>query len=243
MKKTLPASQPADLPASSESRQGERSKASSSKASSNRAPSKASAKKPSSFYMKQMRAGLSAAGYVKHETWVLPENRSVLKHIEKKLRQPLIGGAPVLENDMIAGENWTIDRLFGALQALDEVTSNEIGLSLIQGAEPSIKLEMHDFGGLPIYIAVVGEQIIVDTVLVDLESINDVARFNDAVLRSREMFPLSSIGIESMPNGQTVYNMFGALSASSNLTNVVTEVKTLVDNVQRATEAFESFFN
>lgn len=46
-----------------------------------------------------------------------------------------------------------------------------------------------------------------------------------------------------MPNGQTVYNMFGALSASSNLTNVVTEVKTLVDNVQRATEAFESFFN
>nr|WP_262387394.1 YjfI family protein [Pseudomonas chlororaphis] len=244
MKKTLPASQPADLPASSESRQGERSKASSSKASSNKAPSsKASAKKPSSFYMKQMRAGLSAAGYVKHETWVLPENRSVLKHIEKKLRQPLIGGAPVLENDMIAGENWTIDRLFSALQALDEVTSNEIGLSLIQGAEPSIKLEMHDFGGLPIYIAVVGEQIIVDTVLVDRESINDVARFNDAVLRSREMFPLSSIGIESMPNGQTVYNMFGALSASSNLTNVVTEVKTLVDNVQRATEAFESFFN
>jgi len=248
MKKTLPASQPADLPASSESRQGERSKpfsnkAASNKAPSNRAPSKASAKKPSSFYMKQMRAGLSAAGYVKHETWVLPENRSVLKHIEKKLRQPLIGGAPVLENDMIAGENWTIDRLFSALQALDEVTSNEIGLSLIQGAEPSIKLEMHDFGGLPIYIAVVGEQIIVDTVLVDLESINDVARFNDAVLRSREMFPLSSIGIESMPNGQTVYNMFGALSASSNLTNVVTEVKTLVDNVQRATEAFESFFN
>ncbi len=29
--------------------------------------------KPSSFYMKQMRAGLGAAGYVKHETWVLPE--------------------------------------------------------------------------------------------------------------------------------------------------------------------------
>jgi uncharacterized protein YjfI (DUF2170 family) len=45
-----------------------------------------------------------------------------------------------------------------------------------------------------------------------------------------------------MPNGQTVYNMFGALSADSSLTNVVTEVKTLVDNVQRASEAFEHFF-
>ncbi|MCK9812778.1 YjfI family protein [Pseudomonas sp. MAFF 302046] len=205
--------------------------------------SKATGKKPSSFYMKQMRAGLSGAGYVKHETWVLPENRSVLKHLEKKLRQPLMAGAPVLENYMIAGENWTIDRLFSALQALDEVASNEITLSLIQGSEQSIKLDMNDFGGLPIYVAVVGEQIIVDTVLVDLESINDVPRFNDAVLRSREMFPLSSIGIESMPNGQTVYNMFGALSSGSNLTNVVTEIKTLVDNVQRATEAFESFFN
>ena len=88
----------------------------------------------------------------------------------------------------------------------------------------------------------VGDQIIVDTVLVDVESISDVAAFNDAVLRSREMFPLSSIGIESMPNGQVVYNMFGSLSAGSSLTNVVTEVKTLVDNVQRASEAFERFF-
>ena len=51
------------------------------------------------------------------------------------------------------------------------------------------------------------------------------------------------IGIESMPNGQVVYNMFGALSSDSSLTNIVTEVKTLVDNVQRASEAFERFFN
>jgi hypothetical protein len=37
---------------------------------------KPSAKKPSSFYMKQMRAGLAAAGYVKHETWVLPKTEA-----------------------------------------------------------------------------------------------------------------------------------------------------------------------
>ncbi len=190
-----------------------------------------------------MRAGLGAAGYVKHETWVLPENRSLLKQMEKQLRQPILAGSFMSENYMSAGTNWNIDRLFSALQALDEVVSNDITLSLVQGSESSIKLEMNDFGGLPIYIAVVGEQIIVDTVLVDIESINDVPAFNDAVLRSREMFPLSSIGIESMPNGQIVYNMFGALSSDSSLTNIVTEVKTLVDNVQRASEAFERFFN
>ncbi|XVN18496.1 DUF2170 family protein [Pseudomonas corrugata] len=191
--------------------------------------------------MKQMRAGLSAAGYVKHETWVLPENRSLLKQMEKQLRQPILAGSFMLEEYMSAGNNWNIDRLYSALQALDEVVASDITLSLVQGSESSIKLEMNDFGGLPIYIAVVGDQIIVDTVLVDVESINDVAAFNDAVLRSRKC-SLSSIGIETMPNGQVVYNMFGALSSDSSLTNVVTEVKTLVDNVQRASEAFERFF-
>lgn len=143
---------------------------------------------------------------------------------------------------MTTAEKWTLDRLHQAFQALDEVASKEITLTLVQGAEQSLKLEMNEYGGLPIHIAVVGEQIIVDTVLVDVDSIKDVARFNDAVLRSRELFPLSSIGLEVMPNGQTVYNMFGALSANSSLTNVVTEVFTLVDNVQRAAEAFEGFF-
>jgi len=204
--------------------------------------SKPSTKKPSSFYMKQMRAGLAAAGYVKHEAWVLPENRSLLKQMEQQLRQPIQAGSFMSENYMSAGNNWTIDRLFTALQALDEVVSQEITLSLVQGSESSIKLEMNESGGLPIYVAVVGEQIIVDTVLVDIDSISDVRGFNDAVLRSRELFPLSSIGIESMPNGQTVYNMFGALSSDSSLTNVVTEIKTLVDNVHRASEAFEHFF-
>ncbi|WAH59037.1 YjfI family protein [Pseudomonas silvicola] len=215
------------------------SKAGNDKATVKKAPAE---KKTSSFYMKKMRAGLADAGYVKHEAWVLPENRGVLKQVEKQLRQPVMAGTFKLEEHMTTAEKWTLDRLHQAFQALDEVASKEITLTLVQGAEQSLKLEMNEYGGLPIHIAVVGEQIIVDTVLVDVDSIKDVARFNDAVLRSREMFPLSSIGLEVMPNGQTVYNMFGALSANSSLTNVVTEVFTLVDNVQRAADAFEGFF-
>jgi hypothetical protein len=56
--------------------------------------SKPSAKKPSSFYMKQMRAGLAAAGYVKHETWVLPENRSLLKQMEPQAGNERIRRSP-----------------------------------------------------------------------------------------------------------------------------------------------------
>lgn len=200
-------------------------------------------KKTSAFYMKRMRDRLAGAGYVKHETWVLPENKGTLLAVEKRLRQPLRPGVFNLEDYMTAPENWTVGRLYDALSALDPIAAKEISIALIQGAEPSIKLEMHEYGDLPLFIAVVGEQIIVDTLLVAADEISNVAAFNDAVLRSRELFPLSSIGIETMPNGQTLYSMFGALSAGSSLTNVVTEIETLADNVQRATQAFEHFFN
>jgi hypothetical protein len=42
-----------------------------------------------------------------------------------------------------------------------------------------------------------------------------------------------------MPNGETVYSMFGALSAASSLTVIVHEVLTLADNVIRAADAYE----
>lgn len=198
--------------------------------------------KTSAFYMKRMRDGLYAAGYVKHEAFVLPENKAVLKEVEKRLRQPLKAGIFNMESCMTAGETWNTQRLFDAIAALDEVKSGVIEITLIQGAEHTIKLVMNEFGGLPIFIAVAGEQIIVDTLLVEVDDVIDPVKFNDAVLRSRELFPLSSIGIESLPNGQVAYNMFGALSAASSLTNVVTEVMTLSENVQRAVEAFEPFF-
>lgn len=198
--------------------------------------------KTSAYYMKRMRDSLYAAGYVKHEGFVLPENKPLFKELEKRLRQPLIAGEFKMESYMTADTSWNTKRLFDALSAVDSETIGEVQLSLVEGAEQAIKIEMQDFGGLPIFIVVAGEQIIVDTLLVGTDGVVDEAGFKDAVLRSREMFPLSSIGIESMPNGESAYNMFGALSAASTLTNVVTEILTLAENVQRAVVAFDQFF-
>ncbi|SER46505.1 hypothetical protein SAMN05216600_1337 [Pseudomonas cuatrocienegasensis] len=205
------------------------------------APGKA-VPKTSAFYMRRMRDALYAAGYVKHEAYVLPENKLVLKEMEKRLRQPLIAGTFKMESYMTAGNTWSTKRLFDALSAVDIDTLGDVHIVLIEGAEQAIRIEMNDFGGLPIFIVVAGEQIIVDTLLVGTEGVADEHGFNDAVLRSREMFPLSSIGIETMPNGESAYNMFGALSASSTVTNVVTEILTLAENVQRAVVAFDQFF-
>lgn len=199
------------------------------------------ARKTSTDYMREMRARLTAAGLVKRELYVLPENADVLRTIEKALRQPYRGNRVKLEQFMTENTNWTIDTLHAALVEQDAIKNGEIELTLLQGAEPSLQLTMHQFGGLPIIIAIAGNQILVDSVLVYTSQVKDVAEFNDAVLRSRDIFPLSSIGIETMPNGETVYNMFGALSAASSLSVIVHEVLTLADNVIRAAEAYEHF--
>lgn len=199
------------------------------------------ARKTSTDYMREMRARLTGAGLVKRELYVLPENADVLRTIEKALRQPYRGNRVKLEQFMTENTNWTIDTLYSALIEQDAVKSNEIELTLLQGSEPSLKVTMNHFGGLPIIIAIAGNQILVDAVLVYASQVKDAAEFNEAVLRSRDIFPLSSIGIETMPNGEAVYNMFGALSAASSLSVIVHEVLTLADNVIRAAEAYEHF--
>lgn len=199
------------------------------------------ARKTSTDYMREMRGRLTAAGYVKRELYVLPENADVLKGIEKALRQPYRGSRIKLEGFMTENTNWTISALYAAFAELDEVKTNRISATLVQGAEPTLSLILDDFGGLPIVIAISGDQILVDSVLVYASEVNDVAAFNDTVLRSRDIFPLSSIGIETMPDGETVYSMFGALSAASSLTVIVHEVLTLADNVIRAADAYEDF--
>lgn len=200
------------------------------------------ARKTSTDYMREMRARLTAAGYVKRELYVLPENAEVLRDIEKVLRQPYVGNRIKLEGFMTESTNWTIDTLHSAFAELDVVKNKDIELNLIQSAEPSLSLVMKQFGGLPIFIAIAGDQILVDSVLVYASQVKDPKSFNETVLRSRDLFPLSSIGIETLPNGETFYNMFGALSAASSLTVIVHEVVTLAENVIHAADAYEDFF-
>ncbi|QXG49120.1 YjfI family protein [Pseudomonas viridiflava] len=203
-------------------------------------PAKAS--KSSTDYMREMRLRLRDAGLVKREFWIRPENVDALRGIEKALRQPFLGDRIKLEDFMTENTNWTISSLQKALSELDLVTEGRIEMGVIEGDTAGIKLTMADFGDLPIYIAVEGDQILADATLIEVNKIKDVAAFNGEVLRSRDLFPLSSVGIESLADGQEVYCLFGALSAASSLTVIVQEILTLADNVIRAAEAFEDHF-
>ncbi|CAM3507462.1 hypothetical protein BZK31_26750 [Pseudomonas floridensis] len=198
--------------------------------------------KSSTDYMREMRLRLKDAGLVKREFWIRPENVDALRGIEKALRQPFLGDRIKLEDFMTENTNWTISSLQKALSELDLVLEGKIEMGVIDGDAAGIKLTMAEFGDLPIYIAVEGNQILADATLVEVNKIKDVAAFNSLVLRSRDLFPLSSVGIEKLADGQEVYCLFGALSAASSLTVVVQEILTLADNVIRAADAFEDHF-
>lgn len=199
--------------------------------------------KTSADYVREMRSRLAAAGLVKREFWVLPENIGALRGIEKALRQPFLGERIKVENYMTENSNWTIATLHKALAELELVSTGKIVLSAGAGDEPSIALTMTEQGDLPLYIAVSGEQILVDATLVEVAHVKDIAAFNSLVLRSRDLFPLSSVGVETLGDGTDVYCMFGALSSASPLTVIVQEILTLADNVIRAVDAFEDHFN
>ena len=113
-----------------------------------------------------------------------------------------------------------------------------VSIELIDGAEPGLYLTMHDYGDLPLFMAVVGRQIVVEAMMWPVSQVRDPARFNEELLRTHRLFPLSTLGIETI-DGEAVYIMFGALSAASSLPDVLFEIETLADNVIRASEAYE----
>lgn len=198
--------------------------------------------KSSAHYQRLFRQRLREQGLVKKEVWILPEHAPLLAAFERKLRQP----QPRLdsmekEGAMSMPQVWTAQALFDALVATELFKEGRAAIELIQGADSSLHVTMREYGDLPLFMAVVGEQIIVEALLWPVDEVRDLAAFNEEVLRSHKLFPLSCIGLETLPDGQDCYTMFGALSASSSLSDVVLEIELLADNVIKATEAYEGF--
>lgn len=201
-------------------------------------------RKSSAYYQRLHRERLRQKGLVKKEVWILPEFGDELMAVEKRMRQPrgAMGPSPARpdkESGMSESKTWTATALYEALSATEEFRNGESQIELIDGAEPGLHVVMSEYGDLPLFMAVVGEQIVVEALLWPVAQVRDSAAFNDEVLRTHKMFPLSTVGIETLADGERVYIMFGALSAGSSLSNVLFEIETLADNVIKATEAYE----
>lgn len=200
--------------------------------------------KSSAHYQREYRKRLREQGLVKKEVWIRPEHARQLSELERMLRRSsappgLPGEEKMSENDSM----WTTLSLYEALRAGSPFEEGLASIKLIDGVEPSLQVEMHEYGELPVYVTVYGEQVICEAVLWPLSEVTDPAAFNDAVLRTHKYFPLSTISLDALTDGEAYYQMFGALSASSRLGSVVNEIETLARNVIQATEAYGEFLS
>ena len=89
-------------------------------------------------------------------------------------------------------------------------------------------------------MGVSGRQILVDTLLLPVDEVNDPAAFNTFILKTHKLLPLSTFGIRLGPDGKDYYEMFGSLSAGSILESVIFEIETLADNAMQAAAAYQS---
>ncbi len=204
--------------------------------------------KSSAFYQQQYRQRLRDQGLIKKEVWILPENTSRLLDIEKQFRQPLVINNQRFNdkqeyNEMKNNKVWLITDLYDELNNSELVKQGSASIEIIDGVDACLHIIMHEYGDLPLFLSVSNQQIIVEALLWPINIIKQQSQFNEEILCTRKLFPLSTIAIEKTGDGSVNYIMSGALSATSILSNVIYELETLSDNVIKATEAYEHYFN
>ena len=196
--------------------------------------------KASTLHVRNYRERMREQGLVKKDVWIRPEYAEELAAIEKSMRDAeRDAGIPSLPTQP-AEAGWTVAAIRHALQQASTVRDGRISLETIEGAEPSLHLVMHEYGDLSVFIAVGGEQILVEAYLWPVEDVTDVAGFNAHVLSTHVLLPLSTIGLQRI-GGVAGDTMFGALDTHSSLANVMFEIETLAENVISATEAYRPF--
>ncbi|HCS65981.1 MAG TPA: DUF2170 domain-containing protein [Cellvibrio sp.] len=204
-------------------------------------------KKSSAHYQREYRNRLREQGLVKKEVWILPENARRLAMFELELR---VSAKQVVSSGLLPakGESrmtdvvnrWITASLYDALTRADMFTAKRADLELIDGVSPALHIIMYEYGDLPLFLTVSGEQIVVEAMLWSVSEVNNPSLFNETVLRTHKYFPLSNISLDKM-DGDDCYHMFGALSSASSLQDVILEIEMLASNVIQATEAYSEF--
>ncbi|AZZ94993.1 YjfI family protein [Hahella sp. KA22] len=93
--------------------------------------------------------------------------------------------------------------------------------------------------GIDAYLAISGEQIIVESLLFAKGQVKDCALLNEDILKTHQIFPLTTIGITNV-EGEDYYMAFGALSAQSKEESILIEVDMLFQNVEAFLDAYQN---
>ncbi|MDB1124770.1 DUF2170 family protein [Vibrio algarum] len=90
------------------------------------------------------------------------------------------------------------------------------------------------------FLAISGEQILVEVLLFSKDLVKNPQALNEYVLKTHKMFSLTTIGINEI-DGDEYYVAFGSLSSQSKLESVIIEVATLFRNVEAFIELYQEY--
>lgn len=142
--------------------------------------------------------------------------------------------------DAVIETAWTVPAVKAALDASTLVREGEMTLRVLEGADPVLLATMHEYGDLPIYLSVGGDQIVCSVLLWPVSEQSDTARFNEFLLKAQRVVPLSNFAITTVGD-QDVYELMGELSSKTTLHTILIELRTLAENAIDATSLRDTF--
>lgn len=124
---------------------------------------------------------------------------------------------------------WDLDQLETLIKGSDDlVVTHEDNCLLIANGD-----------GLDAWLAISGEQILVESLLFATSEVKQRDALNDEILRTHMLFPLTTVGISTVA-GNDYYTAFGALSSQSKAESIMIEIDTLFQNVAAFLDAFQA---
>ncbi len=123
------------------------------------------------------------------------------------------------------------------LSQLSEIISVQEGYVVTHEADC---LLIANEDGIDAWLAISGEQILVESLLFSLDEVKDPSALNEEILRTHMIFPLTTIGISSVAGNQ-YYTAFGQLSGQSKEESILIEMSTLFQNVEAFLDAYQDF--
>ena len=193
--------------------------------------------KTSAHYQREYRRRLREQGLVKKEIWIRPEQADRARAFEKALRENADATDP---GAAVERAPWTTGALYGDLLGTAFVRDGHASCELITGGDAALLIVMHEYGDLPVFVTVAGDQLVLEAVLWRRADVLDPRAFDETVLRTHKYFPLSTLCLEPRAE-EDYYLMFGALGAAASLPDIVRHVGMLASNVIHATEAYADF--
>jgi uncharacterized protein YjfI (DUF2170 family) len=92
--------------------------------------------------------------------------------------------------------------------------------------------------GVDAWLAISGEQILVESLLFAKSEVNDLVALNEEILKTHMIFPLTTVGISQVA-GDEYYTAFGSLSSQSKAESIVIELVSLFQNVEAFLDAYQ----